>query len=146
MMPNDCTNPSSVTCSCKFCRRPLAVQYDAACAPRLEHWIPLIACNRCADFNSGRLSFIESVWRTCYSLKVFLDSTDDPALRNEATGQARKKLNEKSRGFAKHVCDYFRLTLVWEPELTQMLLDKPLKAKHILAIYESNISKLSKAA
>jgi hypothetical protein len=140
---NDCANPVKIPFTCHCCQRNGVATYDATCAPiRLERWVPLLVCNRCGDFHAGRRLMADGLWKTCYSLAVIMDTVPDASVRSEAIRQARERLNVKTKMFAAHVCNFWRVMTMWEPDFTQILLEKPRQCEQVLKDYERRISNL----
>ena len=131
-----------VAYKCKFCGRNGETSYSSDCPPlRLERWLPLLACNRCADFHRSRNRLVDDVWAHCYSLSLAIEShAHDREMLAEVRTLARERLNRKTKAFAALVCAFHHKAVIWEPDFTQMLLDAPRKCHQILSHYERGVA------
>lgn len=136
----DCTDPVPHDYVCKFCRKPGTAYYDRSCPPlRLEIWKEMLACNRCADYQSGYRRIAGSIRFICEALVRLCDSTNSEEVKNEAWACARKKLDDLTRKFAEHVCNFRNKPVQWEPDFTDCILKKPGECLSTLAWYSRNI-------
>jgi len=136
----DCENPVPLEYVCKFCRKPGTTYYEQTCSPiRVEMWRGMLACNRCADYQSGYRDIAGAVRFICETLIRLCDSTSNEEIKNEAWGCARKKLDDLTKKFAEHVCRFWHKPTQWEESFTDCILKKPGECLSTLAWYAKNI-------
>lgn len=113
----------NIAYNCKFCKRPgIAVAEDGVDMFQIQKWIPMLACNRCADYMEGKRKLIDSIKKVCLDLVA----ADHRGKRNsEIETSSRAMLEALTKKFARIVCDYFHLQNVWDVEFVNMLMEKP---------------------
>ncbi len=124
---------------CKFCQKPLRLEIDERC-PRAdaEFWITLAACNRCADYQNAVARLAESMASICRALLI---SRAGNTPKPEVQERYRTLLVDKTKHYAKAVCDHFHKMTVWEPDFAQMIFDKPQQLDIVLSGYRRGIPK-----
>ena len=126
--------------NCKFCGKPLELEIDTSC-PRAEadFWVKLAACNRCADYRNAIARLGESLRVICRTLLVVRGG--NASSRAQVEEKCRTILVDKTKQYAKVICDHFHKMTVWEPDFAQMIFDKPQQLDTVLSGYRRGIPK-----
>jgi hypothetical protein len=138
--PNDCTDPVPHEYICKFCRKTGTAFYDRSCPPlRLEIWKTMLACDRCADYQTGYRRIAGAIRFVCETLIQICDSTKSDEIKNEAWKFAQRKIDGLTKAFAEHVCKFWHKPVQWEPGFTECILKKPADCVSTLSWYVRNV-------
>lgn len=138
--PNDCTDSVPHEYICKFCRRSGTAFYERSCPPlRLEIWKTMLACDRCADYQTKYRRIAGAIRFVCETLVQVCDSARTEEIKNEAWTMARAKLDGLTKAFAETVCNHWRKPVEWESAFTDCILKKPKECISTLSWYVRNI-------
>lgn len=139
-IPNDCTDPVPYDYLCKFCRKPGTAHYDRSCPPlRLEMWKSILACNRCADYQTSYRKIAGAIRFVCETLVQVCDAARSEEIKDEAWKFAKMKLDNLTKSFAEVVCNHWQKPVQWEPAFTDCILKKPSECISTLSWYVRNI-------
>ena len=127
---------------CKFCRRPGIVEAPKESIPALtmmdmEKWLPILACDRCADYHSARITLRDRITKVAVTLIRARQSREETS---ELMLFVRKAFGDLTQQFAGLVCRYHKRHEVWEPEFIQLLVEKPDRTHEILRNFERQIA------
>lgn len=119
---------------CKFCHRPGVVEIPEEDTKitdemfRMERWIPLLTCNRCADYLVAKRQTIDAILYACRELEVAPESK-----REKALAKSRNSLTSLTKRFYFIVCNYYRKPNQWNAELLELLIEHPRRAYDTLS-------------
>ena len=135
-------NHRAIEYLCKFCGAKGALEIDTEVEWffKLEKWLPLAACNRCADF-SETLKMLEDAIKGIAHSVASLPNNDGK--KNVPEG-LRKSLVTTTRAYAMRVCNFYRRPIMWEPEFVQTIIEKPNMVVRFLSAYRGGIARDSK--
>jgi hypothetical protein len=133
----------NVAYDCKVCKR-----HGVITLPETEHviiniekWLPLLTCNRCADYLTDRRSCLERIQKVCVALiGLRLDPPKVEAMGRLEQG-ARNKLTELTKKFTTIICEHFHKQNYWDVEFVNLLMDHPDNFWNICRDYTKFISK-----
>ena len=122
---------------CQFCAKAGAVKFDPVgflmCRP--EHWTPLAACDKCADYEEARRRIEDEIFKVVRASTLCRKNPD-------AQEKCRLAVVGLTKRFAALVCTYHNKTDVWEPDFPNAMLDKPEKVSSYLKDYRRCITKI----
>lgn len=133
------------TYTCKFCGREGIVTADEAGLSifKPEVWIPRICCNRCGEYKVRRRGLEAAIFRVCRILETCRINLDGEK-RDGLETRARENLVALTKKFSTLVCDYYRVTNIWEPDFADMIFEKPTKASVTIAAYVQGVKEILK--
>lgn len=134
-----------ITGKCKFCGCSVRLNIADDCSPiHLEKWLPLAACNRCADFERAIYKLTDRVTSACYAWRMIVQEQQRRQLPEE-TEQPKEddriqklrsamiaKLTSLTKVYMTAVNRYRRRTNVWSPEIVEALMERPELARGAL--------------
>jgi len=132
--------------NCKFCGNPGIVTGDDEGLKMVkpEIWLPRICCNRCGDYMVSKRKLTEAIVKTCRIIESCRINLG-PEKRAAVETRCREQLVDLSKRFATMVCNYYRLTNIWEQQFADMLADKPDKCTTVLSMFIQGMAKESKS-
>ncbi|MBM2845749.1 MAG: hypothetical protein HW407_1061 [Bacteroidetes bacterium] len=103
---------------------------------KMEHWLPLLSCDRCADYHEEKNRLRERIGKAAYATQRlrFMGAWNEGSEK-----VAREKLAGLTQAFAELVCRHYRKVTVWEPEFVDMLIGKPEEVNRILDRYVKGV-------
>lgn len=124
--------------TCRICRIAISLEPHPDCPElKIAGWLPLVVCNRCAEFRQWVWRAEKGVNAVCHRYWLLKCHGKE----KDFTAEVRDRLNTLTRVFADRVCRHYGVATKWEPDFVQQLLDMPEKALGILAVYEKLIAK-----
>lgn len=119
---------------CKFCGSDCEVEQHEDCPDEwADKLLPMVACNRCADFRSNLTSHGSDVHKACASYIQVLNSNKGT---QEKEQQMRRTLEIMTRRIADTTCRFYRLEpAVWDIDFVQQIMEKPEKSWAIISTY-----------
>lgn len=127
---------STVAYHCGLCGKPGDAQYDEDMVHRLERWIPLLHCNRCADFRT----MLRKLRDNCKRLTLLRWQLQQAArLTRERDDLIRTEIVNLTKAIARLTCVHWRIEIIWEQDFAEQLLDFPDKAEFIVNQYAAMI-------
>lgn len=129
----------NINYTCKACKKPGAVVVnDGIEMFTIQKWLPLLCCNRCADYLESRRKLRESIMRASVTLsRARIVATGQDLLNIEA--KIRESLVGHTKRLTTVVADYCHKVNAWEVEVVNMLMDKPGEAFAICRQYANLI-------
>lgn len=131
--------------NCQFCRRPGIATADEEGLKIIkpEVWVPRLCCDRCGDYKVKRRGLEAALFKVARIVETCRINLDGEKRRGIET-KARENLVALTKKFCGVVCDYYRLTNVWEQDMADMIFEKPRKLSIVLSTYVVGISKEAK--
>ncbi len=128
--------------NCKFCGRPGIVQADEAGLGMfsIEKWLPRICCNRCGEFMDQKRKCEQAILQVCRIIETCRINLAEEKRKGVET-RAKMNLESYTKKYASVVCNYYRVTNVWEQQFADMIFKKPTKAATALAVYIQGIAR-----
>lgn len=137
-----------ITYTCKFCKqqRTFEVEWTEACDQfNLAKWIPILACNRCAEHERKRRDLQSSIVRLTFQIIA-----DRKALKGQAALKAedgaREAIGTLLARFATCVCDHLFIQTQFDRDFTDQIMEKPEVAHKLLGFYRQSIIKIARDA
>ena len=128
--------------TCKYCQRPGSVnvgdsdvELEAA-----RRWFPLLCCDRCGQFR------VKMRKVRAYLVSVATDiKAATPATHKSVMEKAVPTIELITKKIATLVCDYYRVTNVWERDFVDQITENPGKADLVVASYVAGVARIAKA-
>jgi hypothetical protein len=132
--------------NCKFCGKPGTVEGDEAGLHMFkpEVWLPKMACNRCGKYLEEKRRQMTDLLKACRVLQTCRASKGDKVKAIEE--QTHLKLEILTKRFSTLVCDYYRLTNVWDREFPELLFEKPHAVEILVGVYIRGMAHEAKKA
>lgn len=127
---------TKLTYNCKLCGKPGETHYDETMVHRLERWVSILHCNRCADFRSMLRKLRENAQRIVI-IRWQLQKAGKATKETEE--RVRNQIASLTKAIAELVCVHWRIEVVWEQDFAEQLLDFPDKAEFIVNQYANMI-------
>ena len=128
---------------CKFCGCNVTCHIDDDCPEvNAANWLPLAACNRCADFRMTLLKIGDNIHHVLGKLHDMQASKNKGA----AEAAAREKLTEITKRLMRVLCDFYRVQNYWQPECVDELIDHPEKYRFLISFMRSTVENHAKKA
>ncbi len=126
---------------CKFCGGSATAQWeDADPQEAVDRFIPMIACNPCADAYRQRNDSGSEIVSNCYRL-----SRASKKERAEIVGDIRTALVVLTRTYAYAMMHILRSqSVLWSEDFAQRLIESPEKASEILRQYRAEVRRMAK--
>ena len=132
----------TLSTNCKFCGKPVWMECDEDGLAFLnpEVWLKKIACNRCGDYKVNLRKTENAIYSVCQLLRGCRQNMVG-SKRLEMESKVREKLDSLTKRFCCLVCDYFRITNLWDSAVPEMIFNKPDRAGNALSVYLKTIAK-----
>jgi hypothetical protein len=133
--------------NCKFCGKPGTCQADESGLWMFhpEIWLPKMACNRCGKFMEESRTHGDAIAKVCRTLQTCRTGLDERR-KQEIEATAKLKLVMLTKRLAMLVCDYHRVTNVWDQEFCEILFEKPEFCRMSIRVYLRGIRHVAKEA
>lgn len=130
-----------IPAACKFCASPvlLLIHEDALEMLTLKYWVPLAACNRCADYHTKRLRIVRAV-QWCSNNFMLADNAK-PEVADEIRRDTKSKINELTKKLANNAAAHYSAPYTWEPDWVVQLTEQPGNATLSCQFYERTMWK-----
>ena len=109
-----------------------------------EVWLSKMACNRCGKFMETKRNQSADLSKACRVLQTCRASKGEKVKAIEE--QTRLKLEVLTKRFSTLVCDYYRVTNVWDREFPDLLFDKPDSVEIAIGVYVRGVAAAAKKA
>lgn len=109
-----------------------------------DQWLPKIACERCATYKENFRKTENRIVAVCQLLRGCRLNMNGPK-RLELESRFREKLDDLTKRLCGFVCNYFRVTNVWDDAVPQMIFEKPESASVYIGVYLRGIADNSEA-
>lgn len=125
--------------NCKFCGSQCEVEQHEDCP---DDWadilLPMVACNRCADFRSGITARGADIHRVCQN---YIQMKNSNKATPDKEYETSRILEAMTRRIADTVCRFYRLQpVVWDIDFVQQIMEKPDKSWAIISTYIRMVS------
>ena len=128
--------------ACKYCQRPGSVnvgdgdvELEAA-----RRWFPLLCCDRCGQFRVKMRNVRARLMKVATTI-----SSARPETRNEILAKSDPVIELITKKIATLVCDYYRVTNVWERDFVDQITENPGKADLVVASYVAGVARIARA-
>lgn len=123
---------ASIDYTCGLCGKPGQAQYKPEMVHKLERWVSILHCNRCADFKV----MLRKLRDNCKRLVILRWQLQKAGkMKQDQEALVRKEIEDLTKAIAQLVCVHWRVGVVWEPDFVNQLLDFPDKAEFIVNQY-----------
>ena len=128
---------------CKFCQREITLEIDEDCPPiHIEKWLPIAACNRCADYHRDRGKVVRPISHICGMLSIIHANHGD-SVSEDVIGVARGNLVRLTKRLAEIMSDFYFVQNFWQEDFVNQLIEQPMKCRVIIAVFEKTVRNLS---
>lgn len=109
--------------TCKFCGTPGKIDCDVPVEFNISKWIPILACNRCADFMVKKRSYIDPIRKAGFRLNSARIG------KSKKLTEIEKEIEESFTNLTKPFCacvnKHYGLSNVWDTDLVAILMERP---------------------
>ena len=124
--------------ACKFCQRTLQLEVDDDCPEfHIAAWLPIAACDRCADFRMVLLRLGDR----CVSLLGKVSDARNGKNYQTVRSEADAKLEQVTREIMRSICDHYRVQNYWERGMVDEMFEKPDKVRYMINFMRGQVQR-----
>lgn len=126
-----------VAYTCKFCGKNATAKYDAEFVHQLSEWVPLLSCDRCADFQHKRIRLADAIQAKATLVNsARMTLLHKPDTLAQMLAELERVIAVKTKEYAQLVCNHHRVSVTWDPDFVAQIMAMPQKATMICTAYE----------
>lgn len=131
------------TTNCRFCGNTVNADIADGCPIEdAKKWLPMAACDRCADFRMALLKLGDK----CVWVLNRVHNAQGTKAEVGVKSFAREQLTEITKRIMRVICDHWRVTNYWDGQIVDEIMEHPDKVRFIISHMRDTVKQSARRA